>query len=630
MLTIDAEDNLQLNGNSNYTIFVNGRRSSLFAFNKNDIFKSLAANNIKTIEVIAIPRSNYEASGAGGIINIITYKKALGGYTGAITVKGTLPKGHTSNGNISATFGKFSFSANAGYSFFTNPLYQNRSSRLDKLSHAKLEQSEDAVGNHKALNNGGEISWSWNDQNTLSTGYMRNAGHSIATNNQSIKFYDKSGQSSGNYQRVSNSKTNQGSEDVDISYRYSSKKNEAQQLTLSARRSTASNTSNNQFLRQALGIPNESSASNNHDAYTEQSFSGEYFQPLKKHSLEFGIYTVARKSSSSYSYQTQDSSNVFNTDSNQNNLFTYRENIYASFVSLNLAWKQFGFRTDLRVEISRLSGHFLSSQLPANRNFNLIPTSSIYYKLGMNSIVKLTYSQRISRADLSYLDPFIDISDQWNIRYGNPALQPALAHLFNLSLNSSMKKTSFTVNLFHQFTNNAVQQFTMLGTDSITRTTYGNIGQNKNFSLSASTSTSLLPFLNLSLNGNINNVQYSSSLSGKPINNKGITYSFFGFINYRTKGWRFQSNLGYNSPAFYLQGKTASYLSNRFSINKQFLKNSRGNIGFTVSDPFNRYRTNRTDLEDNSFYLARVSHFDIRKWGLSLTYRFSKLQAVDH
>ena len=85
MVTVDGEDKIQLKGSSNYKIYMNGKPSNLLSGdNASDVLKSMPASSIKNIEVITDPGSKYDAEGVGGIINIITTKNALQGYTGTI------------------------------------------------------------------------------------------------------------------------------------------------------------------------------------------------------------------------------------------------------------------------------------------------------------------------------------------------------------------------------------------------------------------------------------------------------------------------------------------------------------------------------------------------------------------
>ena len=83
-LTIDAEGNVKLNGQSDFKVLVNGRSSAMFK-NFKDVIRSMPASQIKKIEVITEPSMKYDAEGAGGIINIITDARSSTATTAAST-----------------------------------------------------------------------------------------------------------------------------------------------------------------------------------------------------------------------------------------------------------------------------------------------------------------------------------------------------------------------------------------------------------------------------------------------------------------------------------------------------------------------------------------------------------------
>ena len=89
MVTVDGDDQIQLKGSTNFKIYMNGKPSNLLSNNPAEVLKSMPANSVKNIEVITDPGAKYDAEGIGGIINIITTKNALQGYTGTVRVNGS-------------------------------------------------------------------------------------------------------------------------------------------------------------------------------------------------------------------------------------------------------------------------------------------------------------------------------------------------------------------------------------------------------------------------------------------------------------------------------------------------------------------------------------------------------------
>ncbi len=117
-VSVDGEDNIKVNGQTNFKVLLNGRETSMFASNIKEALRGFPGAVISKIEVITQPSAKYDGEGIGGLINIITKKKVVG-YNGSIsTFHRTSDKlsNYSINGN--AKVGKFGLSIllNAGYS----------------------------------------------------------------------------------------------------------------------------------------------------------------------------------------------------------------------------------------------------------------------------------------------------------------------------------------------------------------------------------------------------------------------------------------------------------------------------------------------------------------------------------
>ncbi len=241
---------------------------------------------------------------------------------------------------------------------------------------------------------------------------------------------------------------------------------------------------------------------------------------------------------------------------------------------------------------------------------------------------KLSYTQRIERPGLWYINPFVNRIDPRNVFYGNPDIRPATSHAFDFSYSIFVKGASVNTSLFYNFTNSSIQQFTFLSANSDTSyTTYGNIGQNQTMGLSVNGNVPVTKKLNVNLNATLNYVQLTGNLNGTNQSNNGINANVFGNLSYKlNKTWRFHGNIGYNSPRILLQGTSAGYLWNGFSVNKSFLKKEKATVGININSPFQKFRPWRTTINDPVFYQLQESNFFARRIGVSLNYRFGKLE----
>lgn len=146
------------------------------------------------------------------------------------------------------------------------------------------------------------------------------------------------------------------------------------------------------------------------------------------------------------------------------------------------------------------------------------------------STARFSFSQRIERPVLNYLNPYVYLIDPRNISYGNPKLHPTISNVFNLSYNTYINSSSISATVFYHFTNNSIQQFTSLGSDLVARTTFGNIATNKTAGFSLNGNTTLFKKLTLNLNTTSTYVKYSSSFVSKA--KKGFIFNVTGYSSF--------------------------------------------------------------------------------------------------
>ncbi len=630
LLTVDADDNLQLNGNNSYQVLVNGKRSSLFTGNLRDVLKGLPASAIKKVEVVTNPPARYEASGVGGIINIVTHRKSISGYNGAVNLGVNTPKGYSAGSHITASAGKLNFSARASTSTNTSPGTRSFFFRDDLTRRNRLEQTGESTTKNGSQSGGTELSYDLGPHDNITASYSLS---SITGNNsykQLVEQLDTAGTQTEAYRNLNSSENDGNGYDLSLSYQHTSRKNEEQLLSLLFNLANNDNNSTTDFtLQPVYNYTGRESKTAYNDRSREYALQADYIQPLGKQTLEFGVKSVLEENSSDYFYKTRNpETGEFILDVNQSNDFDYNQDVHAAYISLNLKKGKWGLRSGLRAEQTILDARFRSSGTEVDQNYlSLFPNIMLSFMLKGYSSIKLSYTQRIDRPGLYYLDPYVDLTDPLNISYGNPDLHPATNHTVQAGFDTFFKGTSINASVFHSFTNNSIEQFTTLGTDSVARTTFGNLGQNRNYGLTLSANTTLFKKLNLSLNTGTNYITFTSQLEGKPQTNNGFTYYGHGNVSFRfNRSWRAGGNVGYDSPNILLQGKTGGNTWSSLSVNKDFLKDNKASISLAVRSPFRKTRRALTEITNTAFYQRRESYTEMRQFSLSFNYRFGKLK----
>ena len=82
-IEVNNDGDVSLRGNSNVTVWINGKASGLSADNRAQILEQMPAENIEKIEVITNPSAKYSPEGTAGIINIILKQDRKAGYFGS-------------------------------------------------------------------------------------------------------------------------------------------------------------------------------------------------------------------------------------------------------------------------------------------------------------------------------------------------------------------------------------------------------------------------------------------------------------------------------------------------------------------------------------------------------------------
>ncbi|MFZ9403548.1 MAG: TonB-dependent receptor, partial [Sediminibacterium sp.] len=116
---IDSDGNIYLNGLSPAGVQINGRDLKMSPSDLATLLKSLPPNVIQKIELIRTPSAKYDASGGGGVVNIVLKKGVKLGLNGSINTG--LNQGQYGN----QFFGVNLNNTNDKYSTYLNTQYNN-------------------------------------------------------------------------------------------------------------------------------------------------------------------------------------------------------------------------------------------------------------------------------------------------------------------------------------------------------------------------------------------------------------------------------------------------------------------------------------------------------------------------
>lgn len=633
LLSVDASDNIKLKGKGNFKILINGKESALMAKNPSDVLRTMPATNIERIEIITTPPAKYDAEGLAGIINIITKKKMDEGYN--IGVNGRLNTVWGPGINLNGTYkkGKFGLSGYTGYNVRHEQTNGIGGYQLFYSDHSTLDQSgTSTVSAHNTYGNL-ELSYEIDSLNLLTGSLEFYTGNYGQLNNQLSNNYNGDNVLNQAYRLISDASNDFGGLDASINYQLGFKKDKNRLLTFSYKYSYSPNTqdiSNTVTDTFNFYLPNYLQF--NHAGNNEHTLQLDYVHPFKKFNLEAGAKTILRNNFSNF--ETSNYNNItkdYEVNPNQTNDFSYDQNIYSIYNSYIVKWSKWNAKAGLRLEHTTVSAHYLSTSTTVDQEYNnLIPSLSVQYNL-QGSSISLGYTDRISRPGIYQLNPFVDYSNPNFITTGNPNLQAEVNHSFEINY-SLFAKNSITVGLSYAFSNNSIQSVTYLQaassgalTDTVSVTSFDNVGSNKNLGLNLNLNITSIKNLSISINTQLSHVWLKGTFNGAFYQNDGYTGNAFFNSGYKFgKGFRVGFDAGYFSGDVNLQGQTNAFIYNSYSLAKSFL-NKRLTLTAVMNNPYGQFYTFRSTTNTPVFYQQTYNQIFYRSFALRFNFKFGKL-----
>lgn len=630
MVTVDGDENIKVKGQSNFKIFMNGKATNLISNNPSQVLKSIPANTIKSIEVITEPGAKYEAEGLAGIINIVM-ESAMKGYTG--TVRASVDNYGSVNGGIyfSTKVGKWGITANLNDGMYQQPGLTTTTNRESYTSTDFRNLYQKNKGKSSGDFRYGSLSLSYEiDSLDLITLSGNGFGGGYRTNTKgSTSILSVANDTTQAYRNDFDVKGIWGGYDGSIDYQRSFKKPD-KLITTSYKISYSPGGSDNytditnikNYFDKYQHIKSNSSG-------TEHTFQLDYTEPFnKKHIVEAGMKYIYRinQSNNEYLDWNYDTETWMPTPGINDSGIHYTYGILGVYGSYTYKMNKFSFRAGGRLENTngKITLNNDSSYNPKPYT-NIVPSVTFSYQPKPMTSIQLSYTQRISRPDIYYLNPFKNITDPTNISQGNPNLNPEISHSFNLNYNLFKQKFNFNGSLFTSFANNSIEEINLLQ-DSILYRTYENIGHKRNAGISIYFRWQATKSLNVYFNGNGNYAYYYYQLNDQTIKNDGFNFSTFLGGSYNLpKDMRVNLNCGYSSPQVSLQSKNYGFYYYQLSLNKSLLK-KKLNMTIYGNGFLERYFTYKNVTTTDAFRSESVMKRDSPRFGISVSYTFGQMK----
>ncbi len=614
---------VSLRGNSNVQIMINGRRSAL---TQSQALEQISADLIKSVEVITNPSAKYAASGAAGIINIILKKNRKAGINGQVRLVSGIPDDYRAYGNINYKANKFNFFTNFGtrYTDYEGTYTKQQVTTNNGIT-TSLNQDEDENRHDDGTMYYVGTDYSFNDKNTLTVAYYRNetkdtdvtylsydfsnAGantQSLFTTGNSKEIRDYN-QIEANYTKLFDTKGRRFTIDFQYDYWNSEKK-----WNLVTDETFPTTTSISTIQTRGTGETND------------LAFQADYSTPINKSTnFEAGAKFESRDISNYFLAEELVNGN-FETIDNIDNTLNYKEKIASAYVQLNGKKNKVSYQFGLRLENTDVSINASDNSLDTDNTYtNIFPSATVGYEFKENLSGQLSYSKRINRPSLWFLNPFYELKDFTARFTGNPSLKPTYTDAFEVSFIYNINKLRLSPSIYYLNSKDVIQFETKKDGNGVFIQSPINLDEEKRYGVELSASLSPLKWLRFNSDFNLYSYKQNGIIDGKDAGFSDNTW----FVNFTTnikvsKSTRMQTSFYYQGERSNAQITTEPITNLNFGISTNILKN-KGSIIFNASNILNT-RTDIQEIVGTNYKINQERSRNAQRFSLSFVYKFNQ------
>jgi outer membrane cobalamin receptor len=627
-ISVDGDDNVQLNGQSNFRILLNGKETPMFARNLKEALKSFPAGLIKKVEVSTSPSSKYDGEGVGGVINIITQKKMMG-YNGSAGVSYNATNTYNASGSFNIKYGKTGLSGYYGQGGGRPPEYISHS-EVESLKPVAFEKRiSDSRGRSEYYHHYGNLEFAWDidSVNTVSVYAGLNGGHG---NGRNATQYRTTLPNNSNVQESflnTASRYRYPGYNMGLDYVRKLKGIAGRELTFKAyyddSKDDAYSTSEQFNPGSDRFIMNDNSAPNK-----QGTIQIDYAQPFKNgNKLEAGVKSILRQAYSDYvSMVRYDKTQEYTEDLANSNNFNYRQDVYSAFATYSFKWKTISFKFGGRFEQTHIDGDFVKTNTRVLQDYGtFLPNVFLSRKFNKIHNLTLSYSKRLRRPYIWDLNPFVSNTDSFNISYGNPQLGPDIIHSVETGYSVFKGNTNINVRLSQSFSNRQITRYTIFDDETgVAASITENAGISRVTGLNVNLSTKFTKKLSFSFGTGLRYTTLRNRYRPDQRNSGFGGYTHTNASYQITKKWTGFVTAYYFRADPQLQGQAGHNFNYNIGTNYK-LFNQKLTVGISTVNLFRKYQDWRSFSQDENFIRSGYSRNVQRNITFSLRWNFGKL-----
>ena len=606
-----SNDEISIRGNTNILVLMDGIPTTA-----SDL-STIAAGNIKSIEVITNPDASHDASGTGGIINIVSKKNSLEGFSGMISASYGFNHFVTANAAISYNKSKSS------YRFNYNTKYEDDIVNTTLQRYVK-ENGYDVQQHMIAAR------YTYNNNIGLGADFRINPKNRVSLDVKCILPRINIKQDLNNTSTV-NTVTSQESRHNDVTWNRENIEGsisythilmpEVSDLNVIGSISKIWGHRPSYYYAEGEMI----NRSNSGGSPFISSLQIDYKHKFKVGTLSAGGKYTYRRNDIYHQFYGLENGEWKYSDALSNDLL-HTESVPAAYIMFASPMnKKFSYKVGLRGELSTVSLSSHHDEVDqTNNSFFIAPSISGVYKISETQDISLALSRRIGRPTYPQLNPYMSMVDVMTYEQGNMYLRPEKSTKLDLSYNIKAKALSLFINGYLAHTKDYISQITMIDAGRLI-TTYVNADMDLKSGVDVSMRIEPAKWLNISLSANTYYVSTEGQFNGAEISNYGITNNSniaLDFLPWR--GGNIQCQYFITTPQYFPQLTTA--LTHQMNVGvKQKLMKGAMTVSVLLTDVFNTAKW-EVSSHNNIFDLKNISRNKSRMLWFGVSYNFNSFK----
>jgi outer membrane receptor protein involved in Fe transport len=630
LVNVDNDGKVQLRG-KDVKILIDDKPVELNGKQLQDLLESMPGSMIDKIEVMTTPPPQY-ANERGGVINIIT-KKGRVGMSGRLNVSYGTRGEYGTNANFSYRKNKIAFnvSAGMGYNQFEGSSYSNRQNIYpDSINYFNTSGNN----NNSSVRPNARVSFDYDldKRNGINLTAFYNSSNAESSNTNEYTNIN----SANLIYKLSNRVTanNASSAAPNFSATYTNKgKLPGTVFKIITGVNLSFNDNERDYYQQYLNPDytfTGTDSSQQQDTKIKSSTISirlNYDRPLINNKFYLSAGNGLIRSNSHNILNTvflKKPDNVFVKNDLLSNDIDFHQNIFFYRAAFRYTIKP-EFNITVGAQLEQTTTQFDIVKITTNYSNNYwsaLPYITAVKKWDNDVNITLSYKRTIQRPGLAQLNPSVDYSDPYNIRFGNPFLQPYFANNFDFIVGKWNKKYYINASVGYNTLQNIYSSIRTLQPDGKTTTTWQNLSGRKEYELNTWGGYTVNKKTRV-------NVSFGYSYNVYSIHDRTVNKFRNGGSWFSTFNGSYQFNDLLNSNASFTfnhfanpQGSVRSTLSMSIGAQQKLFKKKLV-LALSVIDPF-RQQQNKNLTYGSNFNLESYSTTKTKNFRISLSYIFSK------